>query len=132
MTQEGYYKNLRRPVTQVTLYNCLKNPGTRSWLQAGIPAITDPSDVSDETVSAMIDDAEMTAIIRSGTPVFSEFNYQETAPSNQQQLSVPFIKISNGKTLSELTDLLLEVDKNIYDEYVSHSQTGEFLLVISG
>lgn len=125
VTQEGYYKSLRRPVTQVTLYNCLKNPGTRSWLQAGIPAIIDPSDVSDETVSAMIDDAEMTAIIRSGTPVFSEFNYQETAPSNQQQLSVPFIKISNGKTLAELTDLLLEVDKNIYDEYVSHSQTGD-------
>lgn len=125
MTQEGYYKNLRRPVTQVTLYNCLKNPGTRSWLQAGIPTILNPADVSDETVEVMIDDDEMTNLIRSGTPVFSEFNYQETASSNQQQLSVPFVKISNGKTLAELTDFLLEVDKDIYDGYVSHSQTGD-------
>ena len=132
MTQEGYYKNLRRPVTQVTLYNCLKNPGTRSWLQAGIPTITNPADVTDETVEVMIDDDEMTALIRSGTPVFSEFNYQETAASNQQQLSVPFIKIANGKTLAELTDFLLEVDKDIYDGYVSHSQAGDVSEWVSG
>lgn len=123
MTEEGYYKSLRRPVTQVSLYDCLKNPGTRNWLQAGIPVSTALSDINDETVDIMIDDDDFTAFIKEGTPVFSEYNYQETADAESQYLSVPFVKISNGKTLEDYTGYLLEVDKDIYDSYVSHSES---------
>lgn len=114
---EAYNRELRRPTSMLSLYQCLLTKSECKFYAAGVPSVKDPSNIS--VISYMVDDDDFTRKLNEGGLVskFIGWDYDDTNPRTSPFIKVSVVDPNDGLKSTNFEEFLLKVNSNVFKDY---------------